>query len=78
MSIFGLLYRLRRQLAEPGQIFGLYLILAGTERFLIEIIRTNREYLVGFTGAQIIGLAMLGIGGYLLIRSMRQEAPVPS
>lgn len=78
LSIFGLLYRLRNRLVVPGQMFGIYLILAGTERFLIEFIRNNREYLFGFTGAQFIGLAMLAIGGYLLIRSTRQEAPVPS
>ena len=41
-----LLWNLRDRLA-PGVLFGLYLILAGLERFLVEFIRRNDEVVAG-------------------------------
>ena len=78
LSIFAFLFRMRKRISFEGQLFGLYLMLAGTERFLIEFIRTNRAYLFGFTGAQFFGVTMLVIGAYLLFRMPRREAAVPS
>ncbi|MBA7716031.1 Phosphatidylglycerol--prolipoprotein diacylglyceryl transferase [subsurface metagenome] len=49
-----------------GQVFSLYLILAGIERFFIEFIRTNEHYALGLTGAQFMGIIVIVIGGYLL------------
>jgi phosphatidylglycerol---prolipoprotein diacylglyceryl transferase len=56
-----LLWRLRDRLA-PGVLFGLYLMLAGIERFLVEFIRRNDEVVAGLTQAQLISLVMLGLG----------------
>ncbi len=78
LSIFAFLFRMRKRISFEGQLFGLYLMLAGTERFMIEFIRTNRQYLFGFTGAQFFGVAMLAIGAYLLFRMPRRAAAVPS
>ena len=64
--IFAFLYRHRPRAGFNGQIFSLYLILAGTERFFIEFIRTNEHYALGLTGAQFIGIIIVGIGGCLL------------
>ncbi|UCD37746.1 MAG: prolipoprotein diacylglyceryl transferase [Fidelibacterota bacterium] len=66
LGIFGFLYWYRSKARFAGQVFSLYLILAGTERFFIEFIRTNRHYFLGMTGAQIIAIIMIVIGGYLL------------
>lgn len=79
LIIFGFLFRFRLKAKFTGQVFALYLLLVGTERFLIEFIRTNRQYAFGFTGAQYIGAILVVIGGYLLyslpksVRSGRHE-----
>ncbi|MFB0515783.1 MAG: prolipoprotein diacylglyceryl transferase [Candidatus Neomarinimicrobiota bacterium] len=66
LAIFGFLYWLRPRAGFAGQVFSLYLILAGTERFFIEFIRTNRHYALGLTGAQFFGIIAVVIGGILL------------
>jgi phosphatidylglycerol---prolipoprotein diacylglyceryl transferase len=67
------LWRLRDRFA-PGVLFGLYLILAGTERLLVEIIRRNDSVVGGLTLAQLVSLAMIAGGAALLIA--RRRAPV--
>ena len=64
-AIFAWLYRLRTRVRFVGQVFASYLVLAGTERFLIEFIRTNRHYVFDLTGAQLIGIIMVGTGVFL-------------
>ena len=55
-------------MSRPGNLFYLYLILAGFERFFIEFIRTNEKYLFStFSGAQIISIIMIFIGSYFLL-----------
>ena len=47
MGVAGLvLWRLRDRVA-PGVLFGLYLVIAGIERFLVEFIRRNEDVVVG-------------------------------
>lgn len=63
---FALLWMLRKHAHAPGWLFGVYLLLAGAERFLIELIRVNATYtLFGMqvTQAQIIatGCMLAGI-----------------
>ena len=78
LIIFAFLYRMRGKIAFTGQLFATYLILAGVERFFIEIIRTNNRYLLGLTGAQWIGMMMVGVGGYLFYARAGSGAPAPS
>jgi phosphatidylglycerol:prolipoprotein diacylglycerol transferase len=70
-----LLWNLRDRLA-PGVLFGLYLILAGLERFLVEFIRRNDEVAVGLTVPQLFSLAML-LGGTALVLA-RRNVPRPA
>ena len=66
MGIAGLvLWRIRDRVA-PGVLFGLYLVIAGIERFLIEFIRRNEDVVVGLTQAQLIALGMLALGAGIL------------
>ena len=67
-----LLWRLRDRF-RPGLLFGLYLLLAGTERLLIEFIRRNDAVVAGLTQPQLIGVAMI-IGGAVLVYVKRQPA----
>ncbi len=64
-AVFFWLWRWRTRAYRPGWLFGLYLVLAGTERFLIEFIRTTTPSPIpGLTWAQVIalGVALLGLG----------------
>ena len=67
-----LLWRLRDRY-RPGVLFGLYLLLAGAERLLIEFIRRNDAVVAGLTQPQLIGVAMI-VGGAVLVYVKRQPA----
>ena len=45
-----------------GILFALYLVLAGLMRFLVEFVRVNDVVFIGLTMAQLISVAMIGIG----------------
>lgn len=66
--IFIVLWSIRKKNKVPGQLFGIYLMFNGVERFLIESIRVNTKYeSLPFqpTQAQIISVILL-ITGMLL------------
>jgi phosphatidylglycerol:prolipoprotein diacylglycerol transferase len=67
LLFFAGLWAARKRLAaRPGLTMGIYLLLAGTERFLVEFLRLNDPVLLGLTLAQWISLALLGIGIVLI------------
>jgi phosphatidylglycerol---prolipoprotein diacylglyceryl transferase len=68
----------RRNSMPPGGLFALYLLLAGTERFLVEFIRRNDEVFAGLTLAQLIALAMMVTGGVWLVLLRQRGAGVPA
>ena len=66
-----LLWRLRDRLVPgTGNLFALYLVLAGIERFLIELIRRNQEVVAGLTLAQLISVALVAAGAAWLARGV--------
>jgi phosphatidylglycerol---prolipoprotein diacylglyceryl transferase len=64
-----------RDRVRPGALFALYLVLAGTERLLVEFIRRNEEIVAGLTQAQLISIAMIAAGGVWLFRMRRPLVP---
>ena len=55
-------------------MFGIYMILAGVERFFIELIRVNTKYKVGgleFTQAELISVFLV-IGGIIMIAAAKR------
>jgi len=70
------LWRLRHKL-RPGNLFALWAVLAGLERFLIEFIRRNEEVVAGLTQPQLISLAMMIAGGAWLATHWG-PAPAPA
>ncbi|MCB0698245.1 MAG: prolipoprotein diacylglyceryl transferase [Chitinophagales bacterium] len=65
MILFGILWKLRTKLKYPLQLFGIYLIFNGLERFFIEKIRVNFKYDLGFihpTQAEIISTVLVLTG----------------
>ncbi len=63
-----------RDRVRPGVLFGLYLVLAGVERILIELIRRNDPAFAGLTPAQLLSLLMVAGGAAILIRNRRGPA----
>jgi phosphatidylglycerol:prolipoprotein diacylglycerol transferase len=69
MLLFFFIWSIRKRVKAPGALFGIYMILAGVERFVIELIRVNTKYVVAgisFTQAELISLIMI-LGGAALI-----------
>jgi phosphatidylglycerol:prolipoprotein diacylglycerol transferase len=69
LLLFVFLWSIRDRIKLPGVMFGIYLVLNGVERFLVELIRVNTKYHVAgipFTQAELIAL-LLVIGGLALI-----------
>jgi phosphatidylglycerol---prolipoprotein diacylglyceryl transferase len=61
-----LLWHLRERF-RLGILFALYLIYAGTERFLVEFIRRNHAVALGLTAAQLESLGMIVIGAVWIL-----------
>ena len=72
---FWLIWRLRRHVHATGWLFGVYLVLGGVERFLVEFLRAKDDRLLGpFTLAQGTSVVMVLLGAYLLSHWSRQDA----
>jgi phosphatidylglycerol---prolipoprotein diacylglyceryl transferase len=67
------LWGLRDRLTN-GRLFALYLILAGTERLLVEFIRRNEAVVAGLTLPQLISIAM--IAGGVVLSARTRHAPL--
>jgi phosphatidylglycerol:prolipoprotein diacylglycerol transferase len=66
------LWQLRDRLTN-GLLFALYLLLAGTERFLVEFVRRNEDVAIGLTQAQLISLVMMIAGAVWLLLAFRRS-----
>jgi phosphatidylglycerol---prolipoprotein diacylglyceryl transferase len=65
LTIFGVLWAIRKRIQTPGLLFSIYLMFNGVERFLIEQIRVNTTYHIGskfITQAEIISTVLFIIG----------------
>ncbi|NNC86241.1 MAG: diacylglyceryl transferase, partial [Bacteroidia bacterium] len=78
LTLFGVLWYFRKRIKIPGILFSLYLILNGIERFFIEKIRVNSDYIIaGFeiTQAEIIstGLILAGVIGMVVLSKRNKK-----
>jgi phosphatidylglycerol---prolipoprotein diacylglyceryl transferase len=75
--MFLLLWRLRAHQHEEGWLFGLYLVLAGVERFGIEFLRAKDDhfFIGGITSAQAVALALTIIGALVMAARRATNAP---
>jgi phosphatidylglycerol---prolipoprotein diacylglyceryl transferase len=74
--LFIILWVSRRNLPKPLQIFGLYLIFNGLERFFVEKIRVNYKYDWGFihpTQAEIISTVLVLVGILLILLPRKKK-----
>ncbi len=75
VGLFFVLWAMRKRLNRPLQLFGLYLILNGLERFFVEKIRVNYKYDWGFlhpTQAEIISV-VLAIAGIIMLTTASRD-----
>lgn len=67
MGLVALWLWRHRDAYRPGILFAWYLVLAGLERFLVELIRRNSEVIAGLTAAQLESAAMVAIGAACIV-----------
>jgi phosphatidylglycerol:prolipoprotein diacylglycerol transferase len=78
LGVFMVLWRLRDNGRPIGWLFGLYLVLAGIERFLVEILRAKDDRFLGpFTIAQLTSVILVGIGAALMSKWSAGVSPAP-
>jgi phosphatidylglycerol:prolipoprotein diacylglycerol transferase len=79
LAMFGILWRLRDHKHAEGWLFGVYCVLAGTERFIIEFFRAKDDRLVaaGLTYAQLIAVAFVvfGVVWMMVLNRVRPGRP---
>lgn len=80
IGIFLLLWALRKRIRRPLHLFGLYLVLNGLERFMVEGIRVNYKYDWGAlhpSQAEIIAVC-LTLGGAVILLFYRPKPALPA
>ena len=77
LIVFAALWRLRHRV-EPLTLFGLSLVLAGSERFLVELLRRNDEVALGLTQPQLFAAAFVIAGAALALWTARPRRMGPS
>ena len=76
-TIAALIWTVRDRLTSLGQ-FGLFAILFGAQRLLVEFVRLNDEVVGGLTAPQLWSLALIALGVVLLGREWRRRAGIPT
>jgi len=78
LGAFFVLWVWRRRDRPVGWLFGLYLVLAGVERFLVEFLRAKDDRFLGpFTIAQATSVCLVAVGAYLLTAWKDEPDPEP-
>jgi phosphatidylglycerol:prolipoprotein diacylglycerol transferase len=73
MGIGALILWNLRDRFRAGVLFAVYLVYAGTERFLVEFIRRNSEVALGLTSAQLESLGMMIVGSIWIYAAKRRH-----
>jgi phosphatidylglycerol:prolipoprotein diacylglycerol transferase len=75
LVIFFIIWRIRKNPHQAGWLFGVWLALAGVERFIVEIFRAKDDRFLGsFTIAQLISVGLV-VAGVMLVRRFRASDP---
>jgi len=78
LGAFFALWAWRTRPRPVGWLFGVYLVFAGVERFLVEIFRAKDDRLLGpFTLAQLTSVILVAVGAYLLNAWRSEPNPTP-
>ena len=74
--MFLVLWRLRKHTHADGWLFGVYAVLAGIERFLVEFLRIKDDRFFALSIAQCIAIAVFVVG-ILVMRARSGPAARP-
>ena len=75
--MFMILWRFRTHKNAEGWLFGMYLVLAGAERFFIEFFRAKDDrFVMGLTLAQCIAITLAIVG--FVVMQMRRRPSLPA
>ena len=74
--MFLILWRLRRHLHADGWLFGVYAVLAGIERFIVEFFRIKDDRFFALSVAQCIAIAVF-VAGIVIMRLRNGPAARP-
>ncbi len=67
------LWRMRARV-RPGALFGIYLVAAGCERFLVEFLRRNDRVVAGLTAAQVESIVTALAGAAIMTWVVRRRS----
>jgi phosphatidylglycerol:prolipoprotein diacylglycerol transferase len=76
IALAWFLWRLGTKSRPVGWLTGLYLVLSGLGRFLVEFVRINPRIYWGMSNAQVAALASILVGG-VVMALMRKKVPGP-
>jgi phosphatidylglycerol:prolipoprotein diacylglycerol transferase len=76
LALGWLLWRLGRKFHPVGWMTGLYLVLSGLGRFLVEFVRINPKLYLGMSNAQVAALGSMVVGLVVMVVAGRRSAPV--
>jgi phosphatidylglycerol:prolipoprotein diacylglycerol transferase len=74
--MFLVLWRLRKHAHGAGWLFGMYCLLAGVERFVVEFFRAKSDMVGPLTSAQLIALVITAVGVVLLTTRRAPARPL--
>jgi phosphatidylglycerol---prolipoprotein diacylglyceryl transferase len=82
MIMFGILWHLgTKRSFRVGQLFAVYMMMYGLERFVIEFVRAKSDRItlagVGLSTSQLASVGLLFLGAWLWQRQRRKGAPTP-
>ncbi len=69
LVVFWVIWKLGRRALPVGWLTGLYLVLSGIGRFLVEFVRVNPRIYWGMSNAQVAALLSVAAGGLLMVWS---------
>ncbi len=73
LALAWLLWRLGRSARPLGWLTGLYLVLSGLGRFLVEFVRINPRLYWGMSNAQVAALGSVIVGAVVMVLTRRGE-----
>ena len=78
LAVFAVFWRWRLKDKPVGWLFGVYLLFAGIERFLIEILRAKDDRFLGpLTVAQVVSMVLIVIAATLIAKYNHSPSPDP-
>ena len=69
-----LLWKLAKKAAPVGWLTGLYLVLSGLGRFLVEFVRINPRLYRGMSNAQVAALGSVVVGVVVMVAARARNA----